>query len=167
MNYNIKEIEKLDFEPFFDLMGEVELGSEFNSTNENHRSWLKRKIESHYQRGMSFYALYDENEKPVGFASLLIEKGPSDISYFNQKAELYDIAIFPEHRGKGLGGKLLKYIENIVKKENRYCLYISTYEGDPKAIGFYETNGYSLVATLPDVHGPSDKGIVYLRKVFK
>jgi hypothetical protein len=35
------------------------------------------------------------------------------------------------------------------------------------AIAFYGKNGMTPVATLPDVHGPGDEGMVYIRKVLR
>lgn len=161
----IKKILKDEFNPFFNLMGEVELGSKYNPSNEEHKIWLEKKITSHFSRGVEFIALYEANDKPLGFAALMIEKGPKDIPYLSHKAELYDIAIFPEFRGKGFGKILLDNVEKNAREEKMYCLYMSTYANDEKVINFYEKNGYTLVATLPDVHGPNDEGVVYLRKV--
>ncbi len=161
----IKEIQAKDFDSFFELMAEVECGKYFDFTNERHIQWLKRRIASLFFRGAKFFGSYLENDTPVGFAALLIDEGPEGICFFGKKSELLDIAIFPEFRGKGFGSKLLAFTAEYSKQHGVYCMYMSTYAKDYRVIAFYGKNSFIPVATLPDVHGPNDEGIVYMRKI--
>lgn len=140
-------------------------GKHFQPENPDHVKWLKRKISIYFAYGMKFFGYYLDDGSPVGFASLLMDKGPKEISYLGYKCELVHIGVYPQYRGKGYGAELLKSTEEYARNEGFYCLYITTYEGNDKARKFYEEHGYSQVAILPDVHGPNDKGQVYLRKI--
>jgi len=71
----IKEIFENDFDPFFNLMAEVECGNLFDFGNPNHINWPKKRISVHFYRKTRFFAYYLDDGTPVGFAGLLIEEG--------------------------------------------------------------------------------------------
>ena len=152
---------------FYKLAAEVECGSYFDFSNPNHDKWLRRRISRHYYRGMEFYALFLDDDTPVGFAALLIDEPLQNAAIFGQMTGLLDIGINNEFRGKGYGKELLKYAERKSADSGAYCMYVSTYEGNQTAIAFYESNGFEPIATLPDVNGPGNEGDIYLRKILK
>ena len=55
-------------------------------------------------------------------------------------------------------------VSSHAKEKGVYCLYMSTYAKDSGVIHFYGKNGFVPVATLPDVHGPKEEGLVIMRK---
>ncbi|MFH0777438.1 MAG: GNAT family N-acetyltransferase [Candidatus Eisenbacteria bacterium] len=152
---------------FFALVAEVECGDRFEFANEKHREWLLRRIGQRVSQGARFFGCYAQDGKPVGFYVLVIEDGPEGVPYLGQKAEITDIAVFPEFRSRGYGTRLLRHAERIAKKSGVYCLYVGTYAGAARAISFYVRNGLVPVATMPDVHGPHAEGNVYLRKLLR
>ena len=162
----IREVSEAEFiEQFYVLMAEVECGSHFDFSNPQHEEWLHRRISRHYHRGVKFFGYYLDSGKPVGFAGLLAEEKLEGVACFGQTAELLDIGILPEFRGKGYGGELLKYIEEYCRDFGAYCMYTATYARSFDTIAFYGRHGFVPVATLPDVHGPDDEGNVYMRKI--
>lgn len=161
----IKEVLEKDFNIFFQLMAEVECGDHFDFANQNHVSWLKRRIATRFYMGTRFFAHYLDDGTPVGFAAVLIDDGPEGIPCFGHKAEITDIAIFPSFRGNGYGAELLTHVEGFAKQNGVYCLCASTYAKGYKVIAFYGSRGFVPVATLPGVHGPNDEGMVFVRKV--
>ena len=163
----IKEIFETDFEPFLSLMAEVECGNHFNHSNPHHIKWLKKRISIHYFRGTRFFGMYDKNDTPLGFCGVLIEEGAEGVNCQTQKSELVAIGICNEFRRKGLGSVLLKYAEDFSKDAGVYCMFMSTYAGAYNVIAYYGKNGYTPVATLPDIHGPGNEGIVFMRKILK
>lgn len=163
----IKEIREEQFSPFFELMAEVECGKHFDFNNQNHIDWLKKRISIYFFRGTKFFGYFSDDNSPIGFATLLIDEGPKGISCMGQKCELLDIGVIPQYRGKGIGSELLKYVAEYAEKSGVYCMYMSTYAKDYKVIAFYGKNGFVPVAILPDVHGPNDEGIVFMRKILR
>jgi len=162
----IKELSNKEFNDiFFKLIAEAECGKHFDINNSNHIAWMKNRINVHFLRGVKFFAYFMKDGTPVGFAALLIEEGLEGVSCSSQKSELLDIAIFPDFRGKGYGSELLNYTEEHSRQSMVYCMYISTYAKKYDVIAFYGKNGFVPVATLPDVHGPNDEGLVYMRKI--
>jgi ribosomal protein S18 acetylase RimI-like enzyme len=160
----IMEIHESDFDVFFDLMGEVECGNQFNAGNPDHVEWLKKKIAEYFYRGARFFAYYLDNRTPVGFATLLIDR---QLFHFDQKSELLAIGVFPEFRKKGYGTELLKHAEEISRQSGVYCMFMATYAGAQQVISFYGKSGFIPVATLPDVHGPKAEGTVFMRKTLQ
>ncbi len=60
--------------------------------------------------------------------------------------------------GRGLGARLMAHCESVARQEGYHCLLVSTYAKQERAIRFYLREGFVPVATIPDVHGPSDEG---------
>lgn len=163
----IKEISENQFEPFFGLMAEVECGNHFDASNPNHINWLKKRISIHYYRGTRFFGMFGEDGTPVGFCGVLIEEGAEGVKCQAQKSELIAIGIFKEFRRMGAGSVLLKHAEDFSKEAGVYCMFMSTYAGAYDVIAYYGKNGYAPVAALPDIHGPGNEGIVFMRKILK
>lgn len=164
----IRQIPEGEFvDTFFDLMAEVECGEHFDSTNAAHVEWVRRRVAVNYFRGARFFAYYLNNKSPVGFAAVLIDKGLEGVPCFGQYTELLDIAVLPQHRGKGYGAELIKHAERLSREAGAYCMYMTTYAGNHKLIAFYGKHGYVPVATMPDVHGPGDEGHVWMRKILR
>jgi len=64
---------------------------------------------------------------------------------------LHLIAIKEEYRGKGIGKKLLEFIENILfKSRDKIFLLVGDYNPDAKI--FYEKSGYKYLATIPSLY---------------
>ncbi len=163
----IKEISENEFEPLLDLMAEVECGNHFDANNPNHILWLKKRISIHYYRGTRFFAMFDEADTPIGFHGVLIEEGAEGVNCQAQKCELVAIGIFKEFRRKGSGSILLKHAEDFSREAGVYCMFMSTYAAAYDVIAYYGKNGYTPVATLPDIHGPGNEGIVFMRKILR
>ena len=158
----IKEINEKEIMPFFELIGEIECGNHIDLSNTEHRNWLERKIKINYFRGAKYFGYYSENNEPIGVACLLINES---LGGYKQSAELLEIGIFEKYRNLGYGSLLLKYVENIAREEKLYSMIIATYAGDYKTISFYGKNGFVPVANIPDVHGPDDEGMIFMRKI--
>jgi ribosomal protein S18 acetylase RimI-like enzyme len=152
---------------FFDLMAEIECGTEFDSSKQSHIDWVRNRIATHYLRGTKFFALYAEDTTPIGFAAVLVDDCLEGVSYLGRRSELLDIALRPAYRGKGHGSELLRHAEDYSKQQGAYCMYMSTYGGSYDVIAFYGKNGYVPVAYMPDVYGPGNDGRVCMRKILE
>ncbi|MEK5396404.1 GNAT family N-acetyltransferase [Paenibacillus sp. FSL K6-2859] len=163
----IKLIREHEIEPYLDLLAEVE-HIHLDRNNRNHEQWLRRRIQSHFQRGALFYG-YHENEQcdAFGIVAVLHEEAPIGIPALGARAEVLDIGVSKEHRRKGIGGILLQHVEKVVKSRGAYCLLMLTYAEDFDVIAFYGKNGFVPVATIPDVFGPGAEGNTILRKILR
>ncbi len=150
---------------FFDLMGELEAGNHYHPDDPDHVAWLTRRIAVRASQGTRFFVYEIDGGVPAGFIALLFDEGPDGVASGWGKCEILDLGFFPQHRGKGFGSELLKHVEDLAREVGVRSLYVSTYAKENRAIAFYGKNGLTPVATLPDVHGPGDEGMVYMRKV--
>ncbi|MBC8479064.1 MAG: GNAT family N-acetyltransferase [FCB group bacterium] len=158
----IRKLSKKEvFRDFFDLMIEIEAGDHFDASDEAHITWLNRQITRRFGAGAQFFGLY-QNDIPVGLAAVVVDDHPEFPGY----SELVDLGIYPDYRLQGFGSALIEFAEQLSIKAGVFCMYIATYAGDTDAISFYRKNGYLPVCTLPDVHGPDDRGRLYLEKRF-
>jgi GNAT superfamily N-acetyltransferase len=153
------------FRYFYKLVAQVEAGEHFNFTNPRHDEWLKRRVNGHFCRGTRFFAFFQEDGRPVGFAGLLTNEPLDSTVDFGRWTELLEIGVLPEFRRQGYGKMLLEYAERLSQEVGAYCMYITTYARDHANIAFYGRNGFVPVATLPDVNGPGDDGNLYMRKI--
>ncbi len=81
----------------------------------------------------------------AGFAYYIMEGAFHAFHY------LHLIAIKEEYRGKGVGKKLLEYIEGIVfKTGDKIFLLVGDY--NPGAKIFYENLGYQYLGTIPSLY---------------
>lgn len=77
--------------------------------------------------------------------------------------DLYWIAVHQNSRNKKLGSALLKAIEEDVRNSGGKILWIET-SGRPlyaSTEGFYQRNGYKLMASLDEFYGPGDPKQIY------
>ncbi len=56
--------------------------------------------------------------------------------------EIERIYIIEEYQGKNLGRKLLDRVKELAKKRRIKTIWLGVWENNPKAIGFYEKNGF-------------------------
>lgn len=163
--YTIKTIQESDFEPFYSLMAEIEIGDLYEPNNENHIKWLQNKIKTRYGAGTVFFALYDKNNLPIGLSGVQVDLSLDGVPYLGQKSELMDIVIDEKYRNMGYGTELLRYTERYAKEMGAYCMYAATTAFDYETVLFYGKNKFIPIATLADVNGPNEEGALYMRKI--
>jgi len=83
---------------------------------------------------------YDKNE-PVGFAIYF-----HNFSTFLGKKGLYleDLFVIPEHRGRGIGKKMLRYLSRIALERDCGRFEWSVLDWNEPALKFYESIGAEL-----------------------
>lgn len=159
----IRKVLQSEMESFYELIGEVEY-SLFNVKNEEHINWLKKRIDRLYYSGAEFFGAFSESGEVLGIVTILIEEPPIGIKACS-RCEVIQMGTSKGFRNKGCGSKLLNYAKDYAKGQGVYCMYMHTYAGDYDVIAFYGKNGFIPVGTLPDVYGPKDEGMLYMRKI--
>jgi ribosomal protein S18 acetylase RimI-like enzyme len=79
--------------------------------------------------------------------------------------DLYWIAVDPKTHGKGIGSKLVQYMENDLRSSNGRIVLIETsgkveYENERK---FYTKNGYKVQTVIKDFYRSGDDLFVYCK----
>lgn len=56
---------------------------------------------------------------------------------------LHAFCVHPSAQGGGFGGKMLQFAENLAKEKGYMGMRLDAFSGNPGALKFYETRGYS------------------------
>jgi GNAT superfamily N-acetyltransferase len=103
-----------------------------------------RMIVSAPERGNIFVAT--DEDKVVGMMSLLFTISTAK---GGTACWLEDMVIRPEHRGKGLGTKLLEHAVNYAKSQGFTRITLLTDRASDKSIHFYERHGFQRSEMVP------------------
>mgnify|MGYP003387039312 CR=1 FL=1 len=81
--------------------------------------------------------------------------------------DLWWIGVNPKFQGKGVGGKLLKFVEEKVKEANGRILIIETSHAEPleTARKVYLKRGYTNCGRIPDYYSDGDDKIIFAKSL--
>ena len=82
-----------------------------------------------------------------------------------QQCRLYSIAVHPDFQGKGLGTKLMKYIEQAAKKNGLQGMRQEVRQDMQALINHHIDAGYHIYGQLPNYY-PDGLGCIQLKKVW-
>ncbi|MBN1847657.1 MAG: GNAT family N-acetyltransferase [Deltaproteobacteria bacterium] len=79
--------------------------------------------------------------------------------------DLYWIAVHPDFQGRGLGRRVLKESERLIRQAGGSRIYVETSERPQYAStrAFYESQGYRPESVLENFYGPNEAKITYCR----
>ncbi|MEM9329338.1 MAG: GNAT family N-acetyltransferase [Bacteroidota bacterium] len=80
---------------------------------------------------------------------------------------LYAIGVLDEQQGKGVGTKMMKYLEDKLRQQSKRVLIVET-SGDPQfnlTRKFYLNLGYEQEATIRDFWQEGEDKIIYWKKL--
>lgn len=102
-----------------------------------------------------------ENGKTLGFACYghrPLTQGAYDF---------YWLATDPDLRGKGIGSRLMKRVEEEIGKLGGYLILIETSDSEAytDTRRFHERNGYIRTAVIPDFYAPGDGLVMYHKRL--
>ena len=92
------------------------------------------------------WLVWEENGKVLGYA--YAEKTFTRAAY--QWAADLAIYLAPEAQGKGIGRKLYKAVEDIIRKQGYHLCYGVVTSANKKSCAFHEAMGYVKRAEFPD-----------------
>lgn len=104
-----------------------------------------------------YFILAEQYGRLVGYACY----GP--IACTAASFDLYWIAVHPDFQGKGLGRKILKDTEDLIKKAGGMRVYVETSQRPQYASTrvFYEHQGYRPESILEHFYGPGDGKVTF------
>jgi ribosomal protein S18 acetylase RimI-like enzyme len=113
--------------------------------------------------GYRFIVAETDDGKVAGYA--LFAHTPLTVGTW----DLYWIAADPAAHGRGVGPKLLRAVEEVVKNEGGRLVVIETSSRPDyaRARRFYERSGYKKTAVLDDFYKEGDHKVVYTRRIDK
>jgi ribosomal protein S18 acetylase RimI-like enzyme len=107
------------------------------------------------------FCAYDEAENFVGYICF----GP--IPMTQNCYDLYWIVVDEQFSRKGIGGRLLRFMEDRVVRENARRIYLDTSSTQAylPARSFYEKHGYRLVCILRDFYREGDHKMIFMKEL--
>lgn len=87
------------------------------------------------------FILFEEENTTYGFASYELNYDDSG------KTKIHKIYVLPQTQGKGIGKKLIDFIEEIAINNNNLGLILNVNRFN-KALGFYEKIGFEIIETV-------------------
>ena len=153
LGYEVKEQDVERIRKLVEITGffsaeEIEIAAELVSER------LAKGMASGY-----FFIMAEHYGRLIGYACY----GP--ISGTASAFDLYWIAVYPDYQGKGLGQKLLRESEHLIKQARGTRIYVDTSQRIQYAStrAFYESRGYRMESILPDFYSPGDGKVIYCK----
>jgi ribosomal protein S18 acetylase RimI-like enzyme len=105
--------------------------------------------------------MVDDQDQPVGY----ICYGPTPMT--QGTFDLYWIVVDPNFQGKGIGSKLLDFLEEGVREKGGRMILAdtSTIPQYEKTKNFYIQNGFQEVAKVPDYYYPGNDRITFCKRI--
>jgi len=107
-------------------------------------SWQRRRALylDRLGSGNGFLVVAIEGNDVVGYALVCIEDGPDDTFPVGQRyAELYSLSVAPELRGRGIGTRLLDFVDEELARRSIEDLKVAVMVGNTDAERLYERRG--------------------------
>lgn len=125
--------------------------------------YLKEMISEYLSNPASdeIWFTYLEDSQPVGFGYCIPEK-LTDGTY-----NLLAIAVNKLSQGNGIGSKMLKYLENELKKQQKRILIVDTSSSEDFVLtrSFYLKAGYTNVATIKDFWKDGEDKVTFYKRL--
>ena len=94
-----------------------------------------------------------ESSAVVGWAVALVRRHRNRMS-----ARIYSVAVDPDHRGQGLGTRLVQAVLASVERLGIARCVLEVADDNPAARRLYEQLGFQYLRMLPDYYGPGRHG---------
>jgi len=90
------------------------------------------------------------NEEVVGYIMCRIEYGFSNMKRFGlaKKGHVVSVAVLEEHRGKGIGTKVIQLAQEEMKRKTAKECYLEVRVSNQEAIDLYQKLGYKVTSRL-------------------
>jgi len=110
-----------------------------------------------------FYIAWDD-EQPIGY--LKVNEGAAQTDLKEEGSlEIERIYVLASYHGKGIGHLLYEKATEIAKRKNKTSIWLGVWEENPRAIRFYEKNGFKTFAQHLFIVGSEEQTDHLMRKL--
>ncbi|MFN7118992.1 MAG: GNAT family N-acetyltransferase [Saprospiraceae bacterium] len=119
------------------------------NTPENLQLYLENafnpaQMTAELQSDTEAYFFIAEAQEPIAYIKLNYNCYPPDVNDGNW-IEIQRIYVLEKYQGKGLGKVLLQIAETEARQANASHIWLGVWEQNPKAIAFYQKNGFTII----------------------
>jgi len=107
-------------------------------------SWQRRRAlyVDRLSSGGGFLVLASEQGSVIGYAVVCLESGPDDTFPVGERyAELYSLSVSPDLRGRGIGTRLLDFVDEELARRSIEDLKVAVMVANEDAQRLYERRG--------------------------
>ncbi len=120
-------------------------------------AWPREAFEQDVDSANSGFILAESDGVLCGYAGYLIGGG---------EAQLINIAVAPEYRGKSIAKTLLNYILEIAQKADCENIFLEVRPSNQAAIGLYRKFGFLDLYCRPNYyHSPTEDALVMVKNL--
>jgi len=112
-------------------------------------SEMRKRIQNRFDKGHEIFFGYKQNNELVGYVTLK----PFFPGY--KHCEVYWLAVKKKCQGKGIGTKLMKFIERYAENQGFRRIFLYTGKNMKRTRRFYEKLGYEFINEFPEYYGYS------------
>ncbi len=124
---NFQPIDSRDYDAFHELLNEYfREGEDENTPQDQVDDFIQMLFHMVEQEKIS-YRLIVKDEANVGFVLWAIDTEELDFSELPGMGTILEVGIMPAYRRLGLGGKIVKYVEEQLKNSGMSQCYVSAY----------------------------------------
>lgn len=113
-----------------------------------------------------------ESEPPPASTASPGSSGESVIAHLvvwfaSDEAELADVAVAPEHRGRGLGGRLVEHATARARARGARSLFLEVRASNARALSLYRSRGFHVISVRKGYYSrPREDALVMLKSLW-
>jgi ribosomal protein S18 acetylase RimI-like enzyme len=108
-------------------------------------SWQRRRAlyEGWLDAGEAFVLLAERDGRSLGYCVVHLHEGPDDIYPLGERyAEIYSLAVAPDERGQGIGGRLMDAVDDRLRALGIDDVGVAAMVENASALRFYARRGF-------------------------
>ena len=118
--------------------------------------WSRKMIEDDIQNPNSFYAV-EEDGKILGYAAITVIAGEANVT---------NVAVLPEARGKGIGKKVLSHLIDICIEKNFYLITLEVRKSNIPAISLYKSLDFEIEGERKNYYSDNGEDALIMTRRF-
>lgn len=104
--------------------------------------------------------VFSRGKRVLGNAVALYRRG-------SRRARLYSLVTHPKHRGKGIGGQLIRAMERLARNRGHQWIYLEVRSTNRVAIRLYAKRGYALFQQITGFYEDGSNALRLERALFR
>ena len=118
--------------------------------------WSRKMIEDDIQNPNSFYAVEEEGTV-LGYAAIMVIAGEANVT---------NVAVLPEERGKGIGKAVLSHLIDICIEKNFYLITLEVRKSNIPAISLYKSLGFEVEGERKNYYSDNGEDALIMTRRF-
>ena len=119
--------------------------------------WSEEGLTSELTNTQARFFVCEEENEVLGYMGMHI---------ILDECYIANVAVYPQHRRRGIGEMLVKHCTAIAEKENCCFITLEVRKSNLKAIALYEKNGFITVGERKDFYSrPKENGLIMTKEL--